>query len=155
MLQGSISDKTKQKQQKKPNKQKKPPTKTAQLLPLEKKDFCEREAESCHHHDACGICTMAALFLLCSVSQLSQEDLIPYDLLLLKVASYFIFKVPFRYVIMILPQKIIWLLSASLENSRVHKQTQRPTAFLSTCISYSLSLMIWTSLGSCDSTLNC
>lgn len=37
MLQGSISDKTKQKQQKKPNKPKKPPTKTAQLLPLEKR----------------------------------------------------------------------------------------------------------------------
>lgn len=52
---------------------------------------------------------MAALFLLCSVSQLSQEDLIPSDLSLLKVASYIaIFKVPFRYAIMILlPQKII------------------------------------------------
>lgn len=34
---------------------------------------------------------MASLFLLWSVSLLSQEDLIPYDLSLLKVASYFIF----------------------------------------------------------------
>lgn len=98
MLQGSVSNKTKQKHTHKKNQnpktnqqtnEKKPHQRNTTIAFLRKLELLWwRETENCRHHYTCGICTMAALFLLWSVSQPSQEDLITYDLSLLKAASY-------------------------------------------------------------------